>query len=182
MCKRNLCVVVVVLALPVLTWADLLHPSISPIGLPILNSNTTGQSANVQVTGFSTDSGTNQAAVTVNSSQSSFNGLDGSTQSEESNLNVDYSGTGSVQVNEGGLVMPGLLGTSALGLGLSTGLPVGLGLGMNTSNMGLNSALLNTNMISMQAGLIGMQANMIGLGLQSGALIGQPVMMQMLLP
>lgn len=169
MCKRNLLIAMVV-SLPVWAWADITHPSVSITGLPttsLLNSTTSGINSNVQVAGVTSDSGTNVSSVVVTSSQTSYSGTGGSLQTENSNLNVEYSGTGFVQVTEGNSLVAGLPITSTLGLGLGTTTSSTLGLGLGTTSLGFLGVGSSLN-----TGLMGTRMSLF---------IGQPVMTQLLL-
>lgn len=168
MCKKII-MALLVLLLPATMWADLLHPSISPVGLPILpgfNVGGTGHSSEVQVIGSSTSEGSNIANVTVTSTQLSFNGIEGATQEAQNDMSVDYSGTGSLQINEGNSILPILPVSSASMLGFGNTIPIGLGLGLGSPSLGTIG--LN-NM---------MNASLLGLSLQTSMpmFIGQPGM------
>lgn len=176
MCKRKIYVALMVLILPALTWADFLHSSFQPAGLPSppwFNQGTTGSSSNVQVVGFSTGDSFNVIKVDTLSSQMSNNGDDGGNQSEQNSLSVEHTGTGSVHVSEGNPFFPGIpmVSSAGLGLGLNMGMPFGLGMGGGTPSAGI-------------LGLNAFNAGLLGQGPQASApwLTGQPAIPNFLLP
>ena len=168
MCKRHQLAAILMMALPALGWADLIHPSVSPTGLPTLSavgSVLSDQDSQVQIFGSSIGDGANALSIQVSS------GLDGS-QNGNNSLTVEYSGTGDVYVNTGSSMLPMLPTLSTLGLGLGQTLPMSLGLGASVPSLGL-----------MGLGSLTVPST-IGLGMQTHRpiFIGQPVMMQRLLP